>query len=141
MKKISIFILSLLVGTGLVLSACAAQATQAGLSGTSWKMASYGLTGNQTPAAAGIDTRLDFSKDGTVNGNLGCNSFSGNYKVTNDTIVFSKMVSTLMACDDPQMTQESFGLKIMNDSARFTVIDNKLTLYASGGDSAITFSK
>ena len=93
------------------------------------------------PAASDIDTNLDFGKDGTVNGNLGCNSFSGNYQVTNGDIVFSMMISTMMACVGPQMTQEDIGLKIMNGTVRYTVAGNKLTLYAASGDNVITFSK
>jgi len=141
MKKITLAMLTLLVASGLVLSACASQATQAGLPGTSWKLVSYGHAGNQTLAASGIDTNLDFGKDGTVNGNLGCNSFSGNYQVTNGKIAFSMMISTMMACVGPQMTQEGIGLKIMNGMVHYTVAGNKLTLYATNSDNAITFSK
>ena len=141
MRKITLIIITLLVALGLVLSACASQTTPADLPGSSWKLVSYGTAANQTPAASGIDTNLDFGKDGTVNGNLGCNSFSGNYKVTNGNIAFSMMISTMMACVGPQMTQEDIGLKIMNGTVRYTVAGNQLTLYASSGDNSITFSK
>jgi heat shock protein HslJ len=141
MKKISLTILALLVTSGLILSACASPASSASLPGTSWKLVSYGPAGNQTPAASGIDTNLDFGTDGTVNGNLGCNSFSGNYQVSNGKITFSMMISTMMACVGPQMTQEDIGLKIMNGKVRYTLADNHLTMVAASGDNAITFSK
>ncbi|MGD0750046.1 MAG: META domain-containing protein [Anaerolineales bacterium] len=141
MTKIRLITITLLVVSGLLLTACTSQGTPAGLQGTSWKLVSYGPSGNQTPAASGIDTSLDFGKDGTVNGNLGCNSFSGNYQETNGNVVFSMMISTMMACVGPQMTQENVGLKIMNGTVRYTVAGNKLTLYAASGDNAITFSK
>ena len=114
MTKITPITLTILIVSGLLLAACASQEIPAGLPGTSWKLVSYGPAGNQTPAAAGIDTSLDFGKDGTVNGTLGCNSFSGNYQVTNNNIVFTMMISTMMACNGPQMNQEEVGLKIMN---------------------------
>jgi len=141
MTKIALIALTLLVVSGLLLTACASPGALAGLQGTSWKLVSYGPAGNQTLAVSGIDTSLDFGKDGTVNGNLGCNSFSGNYQITNDNIVFSMMISTMMACVGPQMTQEDVGLKIMNSTVRYTVVGNKLTLYAANGDNTITFSK
>jgi heat shock protein HslJ len=141
MTKITLITLTILVVSGLLLTACASQRIPAGLPGTSWKLVSYGPAGNQTPAAAGIDTSLDFGKDETVNGNLGCNSFSGNYQVTNGNIVFTMMISTMMACIRPQMNQEDVGLKIMNGTVRYTVAANKLTLYAAKGDNSITFTK
>ena len=141
MKKITMISLTLLGVSGLILSACASQVTPASLPGTSWKLVSYGPAGNQIPAAPGVDTNLDFGTDGTVNGNLGCNSFSGNYQVTNGNIVFTMMISTMMACPGPGFTQEGIALKIMNGTVRYTVSGNKLTLYASSGDTAITFSR
>ena len=141
MNKNILTVITLLVASGLILSACASQRAPVSLAGTSWKFASYGSVGNQTPAASGVDTNLDFGKDGTVNGNLGCNSFSGNYQVTNGNIEFSMMISTMMACPGPGFTQEGIALKIMNGTVRYTVSGNKLTLYASSGDTAITFSR
>ena len=70
MNKPTLTILTLLITLGLLLSSCGSQITPACLPGTSWKLVSYGPAGNQTPAASGIDTSLDFGKDGTVSGNL-----------------------------------------------------------------------
>jgi heat shock protein HslJ len=141
MNKITLTIITLLVASALILSACASQGKPVSLAGTSWKFASYGTAGNQTPTASGVDTNLDFGKDGTVNGNLGCNSFSGNYQLTNGNIEFSMMISTMMACVGPGFTQEGIALKIMNGSVRYTVSGNKLTLFAVTGDNVITFSR
>jgi heat shock protein HslJ len=141
MKKITRTLLTLWVAAGLFLSACASLAAPAGLSGTSWKLVSYGPVGNPTPVASGIATNLDFGKDGTVNGNFGCNSFSGNYQVTNGKIAFSMMISTMMACVGPQMNQEDIGLKIMNGAAPYKLAGSTLTIYAASGANAITLSR
>jgi len=141
MKKITMISLTLLLASGLILSACASQATSASLPGTSWKLVSYGPAGNQTPAASGVDTSLDFGTDGTVNGNLGCNSFGGNYQVRDGNIVFTMLISTMMACPGPGFAQEGIGLKIMNGTVRFTVAGNQLTLFAATGGNTITFSR
>jgi heat shock protein HslJ len=140
-NKITLTILTLLVITGLILSACSSIGISTWLAGTSWKLFSYGPAGTQTSAAPGIQTSLTFGTDGRVSGNLGCNSFGGDYQVKNGNIVFSQMISTIMACPEPQMTQEITSLHMMSGSTRFQVAANTLTIYAANGSTAIIFSK
>ena len=83
----------------MILSACGCSGTTASLKGTSWTLISYGSTGNQTPVAPGIGTSLIFGTDGQVNGNLGCNSFGGNYEVKNGSINFKLEGNTLTIYD------------------------------------------
>jgi heat shock protein HslJ len=139
MNRFTFAFITLLAASVLVLSACAG--TPASLPGTSWKLVSYGPAGNQTPAASGVDTNLDFGRDGTVNGNLGCNSFSGNYQVSGGNVEFSMMISTMMACPGPGFTQEGIGLKLMNGTVRYLLAGNKLTLFAASTGNTITFSR
>ena len=125
----------------MFLTACTSEETSVGLKGTSWRLVSYGPDGKQTPAAADIQTRLDFGKDGQVSGKLGCNDFSGNYVVIGRKVVFASMISSLMACADPLMTQESTAFHVMNGTVRFKIEGITLTIYDASGDSAITLSK
>jgi heat shock protein HslJ len=111
------------------------------LKGTSWKLISYGPVGKQTPAAVGIETSLEFNAAGEVDGNLGCNSFSGNYVMKGGNVIFSQIISTMMACLGPQMDQERLALKVMNDMVRYQVQGNTLVIYGADGVNAITFSK
>jgi heat shock protein HslJ len=141
MNKIILFLVTLLAATGLMLTACITQGNSAGLAGTSWKLVSYGPVGQQTPAAAGIETSLEFGTDGHVNGNVGCNSFGGNYEIKNGKILFSQMISTMMACQGPQMDQERATLKVLNGTARFQVQGNTLTIVDMNGASAINLSR
>ncbi|HEX7619781.1 MAG TPA: hypothetical protein VF359_01125, partial [Anaerolineales bacterium] len=60
MNKVTLTIITILLATGLTLSACASPTTSASLSGTSWVLVSYGRAGSQTPAASGIRTSLIF---------------------------------------------------------------------------------
>ena len=140
MNKIPLICLTLLVISGLILSACAKQGTSAGLAATSWKLVSYGPARNQTAASPGVETKLNFATDGTISGNLGCNAFSGDYEVKNDNIVFSQMISTMMACTEPLMTQETTALQVMAGTVHFELAGSTLTIYAESGDSAITLS-
>jgi putative lipoprotein len=84
---------------------------------------------------------VDFCGDGRVSGKLGCNSFSGNYEVKDKRIVFSSMVSTLMACPEPQMKQEITAFQVMTGTVRFQVEGDRLTIYDASGASAITLSR
>jgi len=141
MNKITRTMLIFLIALGLVLSACGVGGASVELKGSSWKLVSYGPVGNQVPAAAGITTSLDFGKDGTVSGNMGCNSFGGNFELKNGKLVFSQMISTMMACQGPQMAQEDAALKVMNGSVSFQVDGSTLTIYDASGANAITLSK
>jgi heat shock protein HslJ len=141
MNKTTLPILALLVISGLILSACGSTGSPASLAGSSWNLVSYGPGKGQIPAASGIETHVDFGGDGRVSGSVGCNSFSGDYKVKNGSIIFGQIMSTMMACAEPQMTQESTALQVMTGTVRFQLEDDTLILYAAGGDSAITLSK
>lgn len=139
MNKLTLSFMTLLLVSGLMLSACAASGDP--LKGTSWKLVSYGPAGQLIPAAPGIETNLDFGTDGRVNGNVGCNSFGGVYEVKNGEIVFSQVLSTMMACQGPQMDQETTLLQLMNGTAHFQLQGNSLVIQAVDGASTITLSK
>jgi heat shock protein HslJ len=134
MNKITLTILALLAVSGLILSACTPVSAPAILSGTSWKLISYGPSESQTQAASGIDTSLVFGTDGTVSGNMGCNNFSGKYEMKDATLIFSQIISTMMACPDPAMTQEGTVFSVLNGTVQFKIQGTTLTIHASSGD-------
>ena len=123
MKKL---LLTLLV-ISLAISACAAQESSASLIGA-WKLTSYGPADSQTPAVPDTDAGLTFNEDGTVTGNSGCNGLGGDYTVEGDQITFGEFVSTLIACEDPIMTQEGAMQQVLNGTATYTIEGNTLTL-------------
>ena len=141
MNKTLLTIAALLVASGLILSACASAGAAGSLAGSSWKLLSYGPSQNPTAAATDTPTNVDFGRDGTVSGNVGCNSFSGKFQVQNGAITFSQMISTMMGCQEPQMTQETIALKVMSGTARFELQGSTLVIYAADGVNAITLSK
>ena len=94
MKNQSLYFLTIFVLAGILLSACSG-GTSASLTRT-WKLVSYGSPDNLTPVAADVDTSIIFGEDGTISGNVGCNSFGGDYKVDGDKITFGPISSTLM---------------------------------------------
>jgi heat shock protein HslJ len=140
MNKTILLIVTLLTAAVMLLAACSPKAAAPALPGTSWKLVSYGAVGSQTPAAPDVETSLVFGKDGQVSGSLGCNSFSGGYEVKNGKLVFGLLASTLMACPDPQMTQEGTAFQVLTGTVRFEVSGNTLTIYDASGVNALTLS-
>jgi heat shock protein HslJ len=126
----------ILLVASIFLSACGAQASPS-IVGT-WKLTAYGPKDTRTPAVTGGEATLTFESSGSVTGNGGCNSLGGTYKVDSDQITFSEIVSTLMACDDARMAQESAVAKVLSGTARYEIKDNTLTL--TNGDMVLIFT-
>jgi heat shock protein HslJ len=125
MKKYLLF----LVLASLLLSACSAG--DKSLAGT-WALTAYGPQGATTPITPGSQASLSFNDDGTVTGNSGCNSFGGEYKVDGGQVTFSGLVSTLMACEEPLMTQEGTVFKVLDGTATYKTDGDMLTLTNAG---------
>ena len=129
MKK---YLFGLLV-ISLVLSACTSRAegSPVALIG-SWTLTFYGSATSPTPAVPDSGAKLTFNNDGKVTGNSGCNGLGGNYKVESNQIMFSEVVSTLMACDEARMVQESAFTKVLSGTAEYVIKDNVLTISNNG---------
>lgn len=130
MQKRILFILPLVLVAAAALSACASGNS---LAGTTWTLVSYGDAANPTGAAAGVDTSLTFNKDGTVGGNMGCNGFGGDYSIKGETITFGNLISTMMACEEPRMSQETTTFSVMNGEVAYAIDGSTLTLTAADG--------
>jgi heat shock protein HslJ len=111
----------------------------ADLVGSSWKLVSFGAAGHPTPAVANVDTTLTFGRDGKVSGNLGCNSFSGDYTVGAGMIDFGQLKSTVMTCEKARMEQESNAFQLMTGAVRYKIDGSSLVIYAAIGDVVLSF--
>ncbi len=120
----------------LLLSACEAQSSA--LQGT-WKLTHYGLTESMTPAVEDAEATLTFADDGTVSGSGGCNSLGGEYEVKSNEITFGPITSTLMGCEEPRMTQESFVTQVLTGTAQYEIADD--TFKITKNDRVLVFSK
>jgi heat shock protein HslJ len=141
MNKIALIASIVILAAGLLLSACAPRAESTSLPGSSWKLVSYGRAENQIPAAPGIETSLVFGTDGQVSGSLGCNSFSGNYEVKDGKLVFGGLASTLMACPEPQMSQEGSAFQVLSGTVQFEISGSTLTIHDAAGSLALTLAQ
>jgi heat shock protein HslJ len=108
------------------------------LGGQTWTLNSI-ITGDAVSSVpAGVTATLEFNDDGTVAFQSGCNSGGGSYAVEGTTVTFSNLVTTEMACADPQSEVEAAFLAVLGaDVNEFTIESDQLTLTA--GDSGLQF--
>lgn len=111
----------------LTVTACSGGTKSPSLVGK-WTLTSYGSADSPTPAVPDVDAAIEFKNDGSVTGNSGCNGFGGTYELKDGQIVFSPIVSTLMACDDPRMSQENAVFQVLKDDVDYKIDGNTLTL-------------
>jgi heat shock protein HslJ len=132
--------LYLIMITMFMLAACGVANSSSIVGG--WELVSHGNASGQT-AAASIDfnTFIDFSEDGELTGNVGCNSFGGDYEVTGNQITFGTIISTLMACEDPIGAQEAAVLKTFTDTATYELKGDTLTITSADGTTSIVLAR
>lgn len=136
MKKQYLIMIAMLM---FILTACGS-ANSNTIVGT-WELVSYGPASSQTPVSIYTNTMVDFDKEGEVTGNVGCNSFGGDYKLNGNEIKFGTISTTLMACEEPINTQESSVLKTFTDTAMYEVNGDTLTITAADGDSLVILKR
>jgi heat shock protein HslJ len=105
------------------------------LAGTSWELIAYG----KTSPIPGTTITASF-EDGQVRGRAGCNSFSGSYQISGDTITMGALAITEMACLDPEgvMEQEQIVMGFLQDAQTFRLTGGQLEILRSDGE-ALTF--
>jgi heat shock protein HslJ len=139
-KQIQIFAAVFLLAA-VLLAACAGS-TPDSIAGQ-WKLVSYGPSDapGQTPAAADVETSIEFDAEGRMGGNVGCNGFGGDYTVDGDTIEFGPIVSTMMFCEGPVGEQEGATLAVFQETAKFMLDGDMLTITSADGNSVIVLER
>ncbi|MCX4675537.1 META domain-containing protein [Streptomyces sp. NBC_01433] len=107
------------------------------LTGTKWRVTTLvsGRTTTSLPADTPPDRapHLTFGKDGTVEGNLGCNSFHGKAAVAGSTITFGPLAATRRMCPAAEMEVERSVLAALKGETTYVIKGQALSLTASGG--------
>ncbi|WP_329039381.1 META domain-containing protein [Streptomyces sp. NBC_00178] len=108
----------------------------AALTGTAWKVSGLhtGGVASSLPEGTKDEARLTFGEDGTVEGNLGCNSFHGKAAVSGSTITFGPLASTRKMCPGGAMELERALLGAMKGETTYTIAHRTLSLTAKGGE-------
>lgn len=129
---------SILIILFITLSACANHS--ATLEGE-WILVSYGDSSNPTSALPNVETSINFDANNQIGGNVGCNSFGGEYKLNGNQATFSGIFSTLMFCEET-MDQETAFLSILSEQTlNFELRGNQLILTSLDGLSAIVLER
>ncbi len=129
MRKTRYLWLIATLAAALLLAACGAGGGQ-NLAGTSWRL----VEANGQLVPQGTDVTITFEEGDQVSGSAGCNSYGGTYSIDGNTITFSQIISTLMACQgEGVMALESTFLDALNAGGTFDVQGNTLTIDASNG--------
>jgi heat shock protein HslJ len=129
-KLNSFIVIFILIGMLMTLSGCIN--TNENIKGK-YSLISYGASNNLTLSIPNITTFINFNLDGTFNGNVGCNSFSGKYKIVRDILKISYMISTEMYCENTSI-QESVVFNILNNkNLHYYKINTNLTIVSNIG--------
>jgi heat shock protein HslJ len=132
-QKFAIF----MVFITLVLTACAGtNSQQIKLDGTVWILTH--IQGN--PVLNGTMPTLKLEA-GQASGNGSCNSFGGEYTLVGAKLTFGALMSTMMACDPPEiMQQEQAYLAALGSAVKFNIQAGKLNILDKDSNIVLTFS-
>jgi heat shock protein HslJ len=105
------------------------------LAGTAWKVTGLvsGSAATSLPAGAEGKAHLTFGKDGTVEGNLGCNSFHGKATVSGSTLTFGPLASTRKMCPGPEMELERALQGVLEGETTYGIDHRSLSIEAESG--------
>jgi heat shock protein HslJ len=135
MKTGKIFLVVTVVA-GLMLAACAPGSASVTLNNSGWSL----KTLNGQAVLSDTMVTANFA-DGKLNGSDGCNRFSGSYTESGNKITINKdLVSTMMACPEPVMTQATAYLAALAQASTFKNDGKELTLFDAGGKTLATFA-
>ena len=90
--------------------------------------------------ATADDYFLRFDEPGRLQGQAGCNRFSGPYAQAGRTMTPGAIVSTRMACPEPRMAHERALLRLLGGPVRFSYPDGD-TLLLSGRGVTVRLSR
>ena len=113
-----------------------------GLAATKWRLTSFGPIETPTSVIEGTTITLEFSRDGKIGGNGGCNSYGGDYQIGAERLSLSRIISTKRACmAQNAMQQEQRYFEALGSVGKFKPSDTQLTIFYDEGRSALNFVK
>ncbi|MEE8414582.1 MAG: META domain-containing protein [Dehalococcoidales bacterium] len=111
------------------------------LEDTIWILESYGEPENLVSVVEGTEITATFSStEKRVNGSAGCNSYFGDYQLSDNSLTFVVLGHTEMYCMEPEgaMDQETQYLKILNNAENYQVTDG--TLQVNSGNEILIYT-
>lgn len=102
----------------------------ASLTDTYWKLLELEGESISTPEGMREAHVILASAESRAHGFAGCNNFFGGYQTEGETLTFSAMGATMMACPEGMDTEQAF-LNALGETTRFTISGQFLQLYAN----------
>jgi len=99
------------------------------LLGTYWKLLELGGEPVVTPEGRKEAHIILAGADSRAHGNAGCNNFFGQFQAGDDSLSFSAMGSTMMACPEGMDTEQAF-LGALGETTRYEISGLFLELFA-----------
>jgi len=111
------------------------------LEDTRWILESYGEPGNLQSVMEGTEITAVFDgAEAQVHGSAGCNSYSGDYQISNNELSIPVIAQTEMYCLEPEgvMEQEYQYLKTLQTAESYQVQGGKLQINC--GDQILVYT-
>jgi heat shock protein HslJ len=112
----------------------------AALTGANWSatMINNGK-GAVSSLVAGSEVSAMFNTNGSVTGKGGCNNYNGPFTTQGNTVKIGPVASTMMACEEAVMQQETAYFNALQNSATYTIRGDTLELRAADGALQVSF--
>lgn len=117
-------VLSLIVAVLLAVAPLASAQSAPDLAGMNWTLVSI----DGQAVMDGTAVTLSFDEDGRAGGSAGCNTYGGEYTLDGNSLTFGGLFSTMMACEDAIMQQESAYLAALESATSVEWVDGQLVI-------------
>ena len=104
------------------------------LTGTRWDLTQYGDPAAPMTPVPDSQPTLSFPEAGRLGHTTGCNGLGGEYTLAGSTLTLSNVMQTLMACEEPLMTQEGAISQALQSATTLTQTDDTLVIAYAGGE-------
>ncbi len=107
-----------------------------------WTLVSIGEATTSRSLISGTEITAEFSADGDVSGNGGCNGYRGSYRAEDGGISFGEVAITERGCPEPAgvMRQETQFVESFTSAKMYRFADGDLVL-SDGSGGELVFSR
>jgi heat shock protein HslJ len=81
---------------------------------------------------------IEFSSDGSAQGDTGCRPFSGRYTVSGAEVIMTELAADGQECEPAMASQDSLFLTVIGDGFRVEIEEDRLTTWIPGAE-GLTF--
>lgn len=129
-------------GNGILFFVQAEEVPPVPLIGTEWMLTSYSLeTDAISSVIAGTVVTAEFTDDGKVVGDAGCNQYGSDYTLNGTKLSILPPISTKMYCGEPEglMEQEARYLNLLESVRGYQIDGDRLDLLDETGEALLSY--